>query len=134
VERPRVIHAIADARRHGDLSENAEYHAAKENQRLIEARIADIELKLISPRIINVSEIDSDVIIFGASVDLFDEASEKKIHYQIVGEDEADIASGLVSIASPLAKALLGKEVGDTVEVATPGGKKNYEILGFAYR
>ena len=134
VERPRIIQAIADARSLGDLSENAEYHAAKEQQGLNEARIAEIEEKLGRAEIIDLSKISGDTVKFGATVTLVDEDTEEKRVWQIVGEPEADVRSGRVSVTSPIARALMGKTVGDTVEVSTPGGGKSYEVVGVAFR
>ena len=128
VERPSVIKAIAEAREHGDLSENAEYHAAKEKQSFIEGRIADLENKISRAEIINTKKLKSDKIIFGATVTLGEIDSNKNIIYQIVGIEEADVENGKISISSPLAKALLGKKIDDTVEVYSPGGSKEYEI------
>jgi transcription elongation factor GreA len=128
-ERPRIIAAITEARTHGDLSENAEYHAAKEQQSLNEGRIAEIETILARADIIDVSKLDGDTITFGATVKLVDEDTEEEKTYQIVGEVEADVKSGRVSITSPIARALVGKKIGDQVEVTAPGGAKSYEIL-----
>lgn len=128
-ERPRIIAAIAEARSHGDLSENAEYHAAKEQQSLNEGRIAEIESLLARAEIIDPSKLQGDVITFGATVKLVDEDTEEEKTYQIVGEVEADVKAGRVSITSPIARALVGKTVGDQVEVTAPGGAKSYEIL-----
>ena len=127
-DRPNVIKAIAEAREHGDLSENAEYHAAKEKQSFIEGRIADLENKISRAEIINTKKLKSDKIIFGATVTLGEIDSNKNIIYQIVGTEEADVENGKISISSPLAKALLGKKIDDTVEVYSPGGSKEYEI------
>ena len=129
VERPAVIAAISEARSHGDLSENAEYHAAKERQGWIEGRIAVIEDQVARAQIIDVSKLSGDQVKFGATVSVVDEDTEEKARYQIVGEHEADVRSGKVSIASPIARAMIGKETGDVVEVNTPGGVKAYEIL-----
>ncbi|MGE0612277.1 MAG: transcription elongation factor GreA [Hyphomicrobiales bacterium] len=129
VERPRIIQAIAEARAHGDLSENAEYHAAKEQQSLNEARVADLEDKLSRADVIDVSKLSGKQVKFGATVTLLDEDTEDKVVYQIVGEFEADVKKGKVSITSPIARALIGKSVKDVVEVSTPGGGKSYEIL-----
>jgi transcription elongation factor GreA len=129
VERPRIIQAIAEARSHGDLSENAEYHAAKEAQSLNEGRIAELEDKLSRAEVIDVSKLSGSTIMFGATVTLVDEDTDEEKVYQIVGESEADVKAGRVSITSPTARALIGKKVGDTVEVNTPGGGKSYEIL-----
>ncbi|MDE2361764.1 MAG: transcription elongation factor GreA [Hyphomicrobiales bacterium] len=133
VERPRIIQQIAEARSHGDLSENAEYHAAKEQQSLNEGRIAELEDKLARADIIDVSKLGGSTIKFGATVTLVDEDTDEERKYQIVGETEADVKSGRVSITSPIARALIGKTVGDTVEVNTPGGGKSYEILKVAF-
>jgi len=133
-ERPRIIQAIAEARSHGDLSENAEYHAAKEAQSHNEGRIAELEDKLSRAEVIDVSKLSGDTVKFGAIVTLVDEDTDDKKKYQIVGENEADVKSGLVSITSPIARALIGKRVGDTVEVNTPGGGKSYEILKVAFK
>ncbi len=129
VERPAVIAAIAEARSHGDLSENAEYHAAKERQGWIESRIASIEDQIARAQIIDVSKLSGDQVKFGATVSVVDEDTEEEARYQIVGEHEADVRSGKISIASPIARAMIGKEIGDVVEVNTPGGVKAYEIL-----
>jgi len=133
VERPRIIQAIAEARSHGDLSENAEYHAAKEAQSLNEGRIAELEDKLSRAEVIDVSKLSGSTIKFGATVTLIDEDTEDQKIYQIVGESEADVKAGRVSITSPTARALIGKKVGDTVEVNTPGGGKSYEVLKVAF-
>ncbi len=132
-ERPRIIQAIAEARSHGDLSENAEYHSAKESQSLNEGRIADLEDKLSRAEVIDVSKLSGNTIKFGARVTLIDEDTETEKVYQIVGESEADVKIGKVSITSPIARALIGKKVGDTVEVNAPGGGKSYEILKIAF-
>lgn len=129
VDRPAVIQAIAEARAHGDLSENAEYHAAKERQGWIEGRIAEIEDKIARAQVIDVSKLSGSQVKFGAVVSVIDEDTEEKARYQIVGEDEADVRAGKVSIASPIARAMIGKETGDVVEVNTPTGVKAYEIL-----
>jgi transcription elongation factor GreA len=134
VERPRIIEAIAEARSHGDLSENAEYHAAKENQSLNEGRIQELESMISRAEIIDVAKLSGDKIKFGATVKLVDEDTEQEKVYQIVGDPEADVKSGRVSISSPVARALIGKGVGDTVEVSTPGGGKSYEIVEVAFR
>jgi transcription elongation factor GreA len=133
VERPRIIQQIAEARSHGDLSENAEYHAAKEQQSLNEGRIAELEDKLARADIIDVSKLGGATVKFGATVTLVDEDTDEEKKYQIVGETEADVKSGRVSITSPIARALIGKTVGDTVEVNAPGGGKSYEILKVAF-
>ena len=130
VERPQVINAIAEARAHGDLRENAEYHAAKDQQGFIEARIKNIEGKLSHAEVIDIDKLEGhDKVVFGATVALLEEASGDEISYQIVGEDEADIKTGLVSYTSPIARALIGKQEGDVAEVAAPSGTKTYEIL-----
>lgn len=134
VERPRIIQAISEARSHGDLSENAEYHAAKEAQSLNEGRINDLEDKLARAEVIDVSKLSGKVVKFGATVTLVDEDTEEEKVYQIVGESEAEVKAGRVSITSPTARALIGKTVGDTVEVNTPGGGKSYEILQVAFK
>jgi transcription elongation factor GreA len=132
--RPAVIKAIAEARSHGDLSENAEYHAARDQQGFIEGRIQDLEGKLSSAEIIDVSQLDAGGrVVFGTTVELEDEDSGSKVTYQIVGEDEADIKAGRISIGSPIARALVGKQEGDTVEVAAPGGARSYEIIAVRY-
>ncbi len=134
VERPAVIEAIAEARSHGDLSENAEYEAAKERQGFVEGRIADIEGKLSNAQIINPAELDVDGrIVFGATVELMDCDTEATVTYQIVGHDEADIKLGKVSVGSPIARALIGKEEGDVAEVQAPGGIREYEVLSVKY-
>jgi transcription elongation factor GreA len=128
-ERPRIIQAIAEARSHGDLSENAEYHAAKEQQSHNEGRIAEIEDKISRAEVIDVSKLSGETVMFGAQVKLVDEDTEEEKVYRIVGDVEADVREGLVSISSPIARALIGKTVGDTVEVTAPGGARSYEIL-----
>ena len=134
VERPNVIVAIAEARSHGDLSENAEYDAAKERQGFIEGRIQEVEGKLSAAQIIDPSSIDAEgKVVFGATVKLEDEDSGDAVTYQIVGEDEADLKQGLINISSPIARALIGKEEGDTAEVQAPGGVRRYEIVGVSY-
>ncbi len=134
VDRPWVINAIAEARAQGDLSENAEYEAAKDRQGFIEGRIAEVESKLSAAQIIDPTTLDaSGRVVFGSTVDLEDEASGAKVTYQIVGEDEADIKLGLVNISSPIARSLIGKEEGDVAEVQAPGGTKRYEIVGVRY-
>jgi transcription elongation factor GreA len=134
VERPAVIRAISEAREHGDLSENAEYHAAKERQGWIETRILELEDKLRRAEVIDVSKLSGDRVKFGATVVLADEDTGEESTYQIVGADEADIKSGLLSITAPLARALVGKAEGDNVEVATPSGAKAYEIVSVAFK
>jgi transcription elongation factor GreA len=133
-ERPKITAAIATARAHGDLKENAEYHAAKEQQGMAEARIRDIEAKLANAQIIDVSTVNAGGrVVFGATVQLIDATDGSEARYQIVGEDEADIKSGLLSIGSPIARALIGKVEGDEVEVVTPSGKRAYEITAVEY-
>ena len=134
VERPRVTQAIAEARAHGDLKENAEYHAARDQQGLMEARIRDIEGKLSNCQVINPAELNAGgKVVFGATVEIVDEGSGDETTYQIVGEDEADIKAGRISYSSPIARALIGKEEGDVVTVATPGGTKSLEIVAVRY-
>jgi transcription elongation factor GreA len=134
VERPAVIQAIAEARAQGDLSENADYDAAKERQGFIEGRIAEIESKLSSAQVIDPAEIDAGGrVVFGATVELEDEESGACVTYQIVGEDEADIKQGLINVSSPIARALIGKEEGDVAEVQAPGGVRRYEIVSVRY-
>jgi transcription elongation factor GreA len=134
VERPRIIQQITDARTHGDLSENAEYHAAKEQQAHNEGRIAELEDKLARAEVIDVSKLSGDAIKFGATVTLVDEDTEEKKVWQIVGEPEADAKKGRISITSPLARALIGKTKGASVEVVTPGGAKAYEVKKVEWR
>lgn len=135
IERPAVIQAIAEARAQGDLSENAEYDAARDKQGFIEGRIADIEGKLGTAQIIDPSELQADGrVVFGATVELSDESSGDEITYQIVGDDEADLKQGRISINSPIARALIGKESGDVAQVSAPGGVRQYEILAVHYR
>lgn len=134
VERPAIIQAIASAREHGDLSENAEYHAARERQSFIEGRISELEDKVSRAQIIDVSKLDGDMVKFGATVTVADEETDEESTYQIVGEMEADIASGLLSVASPMARAIIGKSVGDSVEVSTPRGVKDYEIVKVEFK
>ena len=134
VERPQVIRAIAEAREHGDLSENAEYHAARERQGFIEGRVAELEDKLSRAEVIDVSSLKGGVVRFGATVRIIDEDTDEKTTYQIVGADEADIDSGLLSVISPLARALIGKKKGDAAEVSTPGGHRFYEIVSVRYK
>ncbi|MCB9994388.1 MAG: transcription elongation factor GreA [Hyphomicrobiaceae bacterium] len=129
VERPRIIAAIAEARAHGDLSENAEYHAAKEQQSLNEGRILELESILALADIIDVRKLSGDRVKFGATVSLVDEDTEEEKTYQIVGDPEADLKVGKVSVSSPIARALIGKETGDVVEVAAPSGARSYEII-----
>jgi transcription elongation factor GreA len=133
-ERPKITQAIAAARAHGDLKENAEYHAAKEQQGIVEARIRDIEAKLGNAQIIDVTELNANgKVVFGSTVHLVDVKDGTEARYQIVGEDEADIKVGLLSISSPIARALIGKREGDEVEVATPSGRRAYEIAAVEY-
>ena len=134
IERPRIIQLIAEARAHGDLSENAEYHSAKEAQSLNEGRIAELEDKLSRAEVIDISKLSGNTVKFGATVTLVDEDTEEKKIYQIVGETEADVKAGRVSITSPTARALIGKKTGDSVEVNTPGGGKSYEIVHVAFQ
>ncbi|MFZ5576354.1 MAG: transcription elongation factor GreA [Pseudomonadota bacterium] len=134
IERPAVIQAIAEARAQGDLSENAEYDAAKEKQGFIEGRIADLEAKLSHAQIIDPKTLDADGrVVFGATVDLEDADSGDTVTYQIVGDDEADIKAGKISVSSPIARALIGKHAGDTVDVQAPGGVRQYEVLDVRY-
>lgn len=134
VQRPAIIHAIAEARSHGDLSENAEYAAAKERQGFIEGRISELEAKLANAQIINPALLDADGrCVFGATVDLEDMENGEVVTYQIVGDDEADIKDGKISISSPIARALIGKYSGDVAEVQAPGGVREYEILDVKY-
>ncbi|MDY6943749.1 MAG: transcription elongation factor GreA [Pseudomonadota bacterium] len=134
VERPQVIEAIAEARAHGDLKENAEYHAARERQSFVEGRISEIEGKLSNAQVIDVTQLEpSDRVVFGATVDLVEEESGDEVTYRIVGEDEADIKSGMISVTSPIARALIGKRTGDVAEVQAPGGVRFYEILRVSY-
>ena len=129
IERPSVIAAISEARSHGDLSENAEYHAAKERQGWVEGQIADIEDRISRAQVIDVSKLSGQNIMFGATVTVIDEDTEEEGRYQVVGDHEADVKLGKISLSSPLSRAMIGKEVGDVVEVVTPGGVKAYEIL-----
>jgi len=134
VQRPAIIAAIAEARAHGDLSENAEYHAAKERQSFIEGRIADLEGKISNAEVIDPTKLDADGrCVFGATVELEDVEKDLKVTYQIVGEDEADIKQGKISINSPIARSLIGKSAGDVAEVQAPGGVREYEILEVRY-
>jgi len=134
VERPQIIQAISEARAHGDLSENAEYHAAKESQGLNEARVSDLEDKLSRADVIDITKLTGERVIFGATVELVDEDTEDEVTYRIVGEYEADVKSGKISITSPIARALIGKSVGDVAEVHTPGGGRSYEILKITFK
>ncbi len=133
IERPQIVEAISNARALGDLSENAEYHSAKERQGLVESRIADLEDKLSKAQVIDVSKIVSDLIKFGATVELADNDSDVNSKFQIVGSDEADIKNGLLPITSPIAKALIGKKTDDVVEVNTPNGVKSYTVISVRY-
>lgn len=128
-ERPAVIRAIAEAREHGDLSENAEYHAARERQSFIEGRITELEDVISRAQVIDISQLSGDMVRFGATVTLADEDVDEEVIYQIVGAHEADIRLGRMSVNSPLARALIGKHIGESVEVSTPGGSKSYEIV-----
>ncbi len=134
VQRPEVIRAIAEAREHGDLSENAEYHAARERQSFIEGRVKELEGIISRADVIDPAKLSGDNIKFGATVELLDEDTDEEKTYQIVGEPEADIEAGKLNIKSPLARALIGKEEGDSIEVMTPGGGKSYEVLSVAYK
>ena len=134
VERPRIIQAISEARALGDLSENAEYHAAKEAQSMNEGRILELESLISRAEIIDIAKLSGDRVKFGATVKLVDEDTDETKTYQIVGEPEADVRSGRVSVTSPIARALMGKTIGDTVEVTTPGGGKSYEVVGVQFR
>ncbi len=133
VARPDVIRSIAEAREHGDLSENAEYHAARERQSFIEGRVAELEDKMARAEVIDIATLSGDTVKFGATVTLVDEDTDEKIRYQLVGELEADVKGGRLAITAPLARAIIGKQVGDSVEVNTPKGEKSYEILKVAY-
>jgi len=134
VERPAIIRALEEARAHGDLSENAEYHAAKERQAYIESRVAELETKISRAQVIDTSGLSGNKVKFGATVTVVDEDIDEEMSFQIVGEDEADIKQHRLSVNSPLARALIGKEVGDEVEVTTPGGGKIYELTEVAYK
>lgn len=129
VERASVIKAIAEAREHGDLKENAEYHAARERQSFIEGRIKELEGRISGAQVIDVAQLSGNVVIFGATVELIDEDSEEEVEYQIVGEYEADIKHNRLSLTAPIARALIGKKKGESVEVVTPKGRKSYEII-----
>jgi transcription elongation factor GreA len=133
-ERPAVIRAIAEARDHGDLSENAEYHAARERQSFIEGRVAELEDKIARAEVIDVSKLSGKQVMFGATITVVDEDTDERNSYQIVGPDEADVKAKRLSITSPLARAVIGKKVGDTVEVTTPNGSKSYEIVKVAFK
>lgn len=128
VARPEVIRAIAEAREHGDLSENAEYHAARDRQSFIEGRVSELEDKIARAEVIDVKKLSGKTVMFGATVTLIDEDSEEKLTYQIVGEDEADVKQGRLAVTAPISRAIIGKKVGDVVEVNTPKGEKAYEI------
>jgi len=133
VDRPSIIKAIAEARTHGDLSENAEYHAARERQSFIEGRVMELEDKIARAEVIDVSKLSGSLVKFGATVTLADEETDEEQTFRIVGEDEADIKQGRLSVTSPLARALIGKTKGDSVEVATPRGAKSYEVVTVAF-
>jgi transcription elongation factor GreA len=133
IERPAVIKAIEEARSHGDLSENAEYHAAREKQSFIEGRLAELEDKIARAEVIDIAQMSGKVIRFGATVTVADEDTDEESTYQIVGEDEADISAGRLSVTSPLAKALIGRKSGDSVDINTPGGAKGYEVVKVSY-
>ncbi len=133
-ERPSIIKAIAEARAHGDLSENAEYHSARERQSLIEGRIMDLDDKISRAEVINVANITGDRVMFGAFVTLADSEDDCEVTYRIIGEYEADIDKGQVSVTSPIARALIGKQEGEVVEVQTPGGRREYEIIAIEYK
>jgi len=134
IDRPAIIRQIAEARDHGDISENAEYHAARERQSFIEGRVIELEDKIARAEVIDVSKLSGKLVKFGATVTLSDEETEEEAVYQIVGEDEADIAKGRLSVTSPLARALIGKGIGDSVEVTTPRGARSYEIIKVRFR
>ncbi|MEO5341036.1 MAG: transcription elongation factor GreA [Magnetococcus sp. MYC-9] len=133
VERPRIVEAISVAREHGDLSENAEYHAAKEQQSFNEGRIKEIEASLANAEVIDPSKIRSSKVVFGATVVVLDEETEAESTYQIVGIDEANLAEGMISVTSPMARAMIGREVGDSVVVRAPGGERHFEIIAIRY-
>ncbi|WP_282606445.1 transcription elongation factor GreA [Pelagibius sp. Alg239-R121] len=133
VERPAIIRAIAEAREHGDLSENAEYHAARERQSFVEGRVMELEDKISRAEVIDVSKLSADTVKFGATVTMVDEDTEEELKYQLVGDVEADVKQGRLAISAPLARALIGKEVGDSVELSTPAAEKSYEILSIEY-
>ena len=134
IERPRIILAISEARSHGDLSENAEYHAAKEQQGMNEAKLADLEDKLSRADVIDISKLSGSTVMFGATVQLEDEDTEDKVTYKIVGDYEAEVRKGKISISSPIARALIGKRKGESVEVTTPKGARSYQILSIKYK
>jgi transcription elongation factor GreA len=129
IDRPTIIRAIAEARDHGDISENAEYHAARERQGFIEGRVMELEDKIARAEVIDVSKLSGSIVKFGATVTLADEETEEEQTFQIVGEDEADVSRGRLSVTSPLARALIGKQIGESVEVSTPRGAKSYELV-----
>ena len=133
IERPAVVRAIAEARAHGDLSENAEYHAARDRQSFIEGRVGELEDKLARAEVIDPTSVSGDRVMFGARVVLVDEDTEEEATYRIVGQDESDVAQGLLSVSSPLARAMIGKRVSDQIEVDAPGGARYYEILRIDY-
>lgn len=133
-ERPAVIKAIEEARAHGDISENAEYEAAKDRQGMIEGRIADIQGKLVNAEVVDTAQLKSQKIIFGATVELQDLESEETVAYQIVGEDESDVKNGKVSVFSPIARSLIGKKKGDIIEFRSPKGEKEFEVLNFFFK
>ncbi len=133
VERPRVVQDIAEARDHGDLSENAEYDAAKERQGFVEGRIAEINGKMARAQVIDVANLDTDKVVFGTTVTVYDDESESESTYRIVGEDESDIKQGLISVSSPVAKALIGHRIGDEVQIKVPSGIRIYEIIDIKY-
>jgi transcription elongation factor GreA len=134
VERPNVVKAIEEARSHGDLSENAEYDAAKERQALIEGRIAEVQGKIANSEVVDPSTMTSDKIVFGATVTLLDVDTEEELVYQIVGEDEADVKRGKISVFSPLARSMIGKKDGDVIELRSPKGEKEYEVVSFVFK
>src|SRR5687767_913809 len=133
-ERPAVIKAIEEARGHGDLSENADYDAAKDRQAMIEGRIADIQGKLSNAEVVDISQLQSSKIIFGATVELQDMENDEKVKYQIVGEDESDVKQGKISVFSPIARSLIGKKKGDIIEFKSPKGEKEFEVLNFFFK
>ena len=134
VDRPTIIRAIAEARDHGDISENAEYHAARERQGFIEGRVMELEDKIARAEVIDVSKLSGSIVKFGATVTLADEETDEEQTFQIVGEDEADVSRGRLSVTSPLARALIGKQIGESVEVSTPRGAKSYELVTVAFQ
>jgi transcription elongation factor GreA len=133
-ERPAIIKAIEEARGHGDLSENADYDAAKDRQAMVEGRIADIQGKLSNAEVVDISQLQSSKIIFGATVELQDQETDEKVRYQIVGEDESDVKLGKVSVFSPIARSLIGKKKGDIIEFKSPKGEKEFEVLNFFFK